>query len=880
MSVTIPASIPATSDHRQPLGVEQQHRAPARMPVEEDLLAGDWVHVAVERTRHPRRPSRFGPSDPDGPCERPDRPGGAADHHPGAPGAVRLPRCRGPAGDRRSDRCSSVPFAGRRMHGVVLELAASIRGRRGAARRAARGPRRRAPGRSGRARRVDRARVLLDPGSRAGPDARSGRDRGRRATRGARGRADRRRAGGALRRRARSGSPTASGRCSPISPAAGRRSPPSSARAALRRLEARGLVAIAARAHRPPPRAPRGLHDSRRRRPPLTADQRRRSEPILAALERRGRRGQEPGFLLHGVTGSGKTEVYLQAVERTLRRGRARSCSCRRSRSRRRRWPGSRPGSARSIAVMHSGLLRGVAPRRVAAAAPRRGAGVRRAALGGVRAAGGHRADRRRRGARELLQERGRSRATTPARVAARRAAEHGAVLIAGSATPRPGERSTSSRGSRLPRRVDGGALPRGGDPRHARQHHPLHPETRMALADLRHAGGKGILLLNRRGWSNFLSCRACGRVWMCPNCEVALVLHRSRRRSSPATTAAIASGCPSGARRAPRWRSPATAPGPSGWSASSPARSGRRASRSCASTPTPAAPTPGAATLERVRRRAGRAAVGTQMVAKGHDFPDVGLGIVLDADATLRFPDFRAEERTFALVTQLAGRAGPRSGGGRVLVQTTRAGGALDLRSPPRHDADGFLADELARRRLLRYPPFSIADPDRLLGAERARTPRRDRRRAADAGPGRGRDGARTGAAVPPARAPALSDAVKAAEREAAIDRGRRRGRATRARAASRARGEHQRRRRPAVDRLPAHDFLDFTGDVRDRARRSRSRARVTRTTLDPELAARRAAALSHVRKFGDPVLRTRARAGRARSTMRCATRSPAWAS
>ena len=72
---------------------------------------------------------------------------------------------------------------------------------------------------------------------------------------------------------------------------------------------------------------------------------------------------------------------------------------------------------------------------------------------------------------------------------------------------------------------------------------------------------------------------------------------------------------------------------------------------------------------------------VGTQMVAKGHDFPDVTLGVVLDADATLRFPDFRAEERTFALVAQLAGRAGRGSAGGRVLVQT------LDptrRRSPP----------------------------------------------------------------------------------------------------------------------------------------------------------------------------------------------------
>jgi primosomal protein N' (replication factor Y) len=98
---------------------------------------------------------------------------------------------------------------------------------------------------------------------------------------------------------------------------------------------------------------------------------------------------------------------------------------------------------------------------------------------------------------------------------------------------------------------------------------------------------------------------------------------------------------------------------------------------------------------------------VGTQMVAKGHDFPAVTLGVVVDADATLRFPDFRAEERTFALVAQLAGRSGRGPRGGRVIVQ------ALDpqaraLRYAAAHDSEGFLAAELERRRTLRYPPFS----------------------------------------------------------------------------------------------------------------------------------------------------------------------------
>jgi primosomal protein N' (replication factor Y) len=98
---------------------------------------------------------------------------------------------------------------------------------------------------------------------------------------------------------------------------------------------------------------------------------------------------------------------------------------------------------------------------------------------------------------------------------------------------------------------------------------------------------------------------------------------------------------------------------------------------------------------------------VGTQMVAKGHDFPDVTLGVVLDADQTLRFPDFRAEERTFALITQLAGRAGRGEAGGSVLVQTL-APDARAIVHASHHDSESFLAEELTRRQVLGYPPFA----------------------------------------------------------------------------------------------------------------------------------------------------------------------------
>ncbi len=94
-------------------------------------------------------------------------------------------------------------------------------------------------------------------------------------------------------------------------------------------------------------------------------------------------------------------------------------------------------------------------------------------------------------------------------------------------------------------------------------------------------------------------------------------------------------------------------------------------------------------------------------MVAKGHDFPEVTLSAILDADATLRFPDFRAGERTFAMVAQLAGRSGRGAAGGEVIVQTL-APGAASVAHAAAHDSAGFLAEEVERRRALRYPPFS----------------------------------------------------------------------------------------------------------------------------------------------------------------------------
>jgi primosomal protein N' (replication factor Y) len=236
--------------------------------------------------------------------------------------------------------------------------------------------------------------------------------------------------------------------------------------------------------------------------------------------------------------------------------------------------------------------------------------------------------------------------------------------------------------------------------------HAALHEQTAAALAELRRDRGKGIVLLNRRGWSNFLSCRSCGKVWGCPECDVALVLHR-------------AEGAVSCHHCGHRQRAPASC---EECGSRSVARHGFGTERLEHELETAlgggeypifrldadvaAAKGRAAAVLARFERAEAGVLIGTQMVAKGHDFDGVGLGVVLDADATLRFPDFRAEERTFALVAQLAGRAGRGGSHGRVLVQTL-APDARSIRFAAEHDSEGFLEGELERRRALRYPPY-----------------------------------------------------------------------------------------------------------------------------------------------------------------------------
>ena len=476
---------------------------------------------------------------------------------------------------------------------------------------------------------------------------------------------------------------------------------------ALRRLQKRGLVDVGPQTQA---RRPVGIDVGLRPGPPpaLTDDQRNALDEVLQALEHR--RGPDEGgrLLLHGVTGSGKTEVYLRAVEAALAQGRTAIVLVPEIALTPQALSRFRARLGDVVAVLHSGLSQGERHDewlRLRDGEARVCVGPRSAVLAPLPDIGLIVVDEEH-DASYKHEGDPRYDART---VALRRARQHGAVLLAGSATPRP-ESVVSLRRLTLPTRIDGHGLPPVEVLDMRGSHHPLHPTTRMALADVRRAGGKAIVLLNRRGWSNFLSCRACGRVWMCPECDVALVLHRAHSGARPQIACHHCGHRERAPDRCPECASVAVARHGAGTER---LEHDLREALGDANFPVFRLDADAAAVKDRIATTLARfeavpagVLVGTQMVAKGHDFADVTLGVVLDADQTLRFPDFRAEERTFALITQLAGRAGRGGAVGRVLVQTL-APTARSIAFASRHDSEGFLADELGRRKALSYPPY-----------------------------------------------------------------------------------------------------------------------------------------------------------------------------
>jgi primosomal protein N' (replication factor Y) len=459
-----------------------------------------------------------------------------------------------------------------------------------------------------------------------------------------------------------------------------------------------------------PPQRPRWSLPGSGHRHVLTDEQRSAVEAVESVI----RTGEFAPFLLHGITGSGKTEVYLRCLETALAAGRSGLVLVPEI--------GLTPAASGAVerrfgaatAVLHSAMSEGERWRewqRVKEGSARIVVGPRSALFSPLQDLGLIVIDEEHDGAYKQ-QEAPRYHARDLALLLGQR--QRVPVLLC-SATPSVETAALVLRDMAAPlaltRRVSGGELPevevidlRGEPPDEGEQGRTLYSRRlRGAIEETLAAGDQAILLMQRRGWAPVLMCRECGTRIECPSCSVSLVVHRRDRDLN----------CHYCGHRAPL---PSRCPSCAGELLDAVGAGTEKAEHHLRRL----FPDIAVALLDRdtARRRDGlhdtlgafasgktQVLLGTQLVAKGHHFPNVTLTGVISADAMLGLPDFRAGERTFQLLTQLAGRAGRGSKPGRVIIQTYYPQHPA-VRYAQNHAVKSFLDEELVYRRAFAYPP------------------------------------------------------------------------------------------------------------------------------------------------------------------------------
>ena len=481
-------------------------------------------------------------------------------------------------------------------------------------------------------------------------------------------------------------------------------------RDALRALEKLGLVRIESQEV---PRRPASLGLALEPLAELspTADQKKAIEAIEDALAERS----FTTFLLHGITGSGKTEVYLRAIEAAVRAGRSAlylvpeigltPLLARRMRSR----------FGEVLALLHSGLTGGERYdewRRIRDGRVNVVLGTRSAVfapipdLGLVVVDEEHDASYKQ---DEHPRYNGRDLAILRGKMAR-------AVVVLGSATPSMESYLHAQRGRHrllsLPGRIGRAGLPPVERVDMRREFEEVGRESILsrrllsALEERLRRGEQSLVLLNRRGFSTFVLCRSCGESIQCRNCSIPMTWHLRQRR----LRCHYCDDSREEPRACPVCKSAHLHFGGTGTErletilrASLPGARIERLDRDT---------TRGRGSVEEILTRVERGEIdvllGTQMIAKGHDFPNVTLVGVLAADALLGLPDFRAGEKAFQLLAQVAGRSGRGEREGEVIVQAYYADHHA-IRFACEHDFAGFAARELAYRRAMNYPPYSV---------------------------------------------------------------------------------------------------------------------------------------------------------------------------
>lgn len=447
-----------------------------------------------------------------------------------------------------------------------------------------------------------------------------------------------------------------------------------------------------------------------------------RSVPVLnqhqqeafSAIEAAMKDGPFKAFLLEGVTGSGKTEVYLRSIEAALGLGKNALLLVPEI--------GLTPAVAgqffhrfgQQVAILHSAFgdaERADQWRRVQNGQARVVVGTRSGVFAPIQNLGLVIVDEEHDGSykqQESPRYHGRD-------VALMRARERGAVAVLGSATPSVESRYNAQGGKytllRLPERIAQRPMPEVEivdmrvefleTKRQATFSRKLLEEMTQRLAQ----GEQTMLLMNRRGFSSFMVCRACGERLMCPNCSVVLTHHRRDRRMLChycGHAEKIPAECPKCGSDHVQFLGAGSERIEDELHTHLPAARIARVDRDSTSTK---------GAFERIlhsfRDGAIDILVGTQMIAKGHDIPNVTLVGVVLADIGLSMPDFRAAERSFQLLTQAAGRAGRGATPGRVIIQTLNPE-HYSIRLASQQNYESFYEKELEYRKWLRYPPFA----------------------------------------------------------------------------------------------------------------------------------------------------------------------------
>jgi primosomal protein N' (replication factor Y) len=463
---------------------------------------------------------------------------------------------------------------------------------------------------------------------------------------------------------------------------------------------------------------------------PTVAQQQSLAE-LLRALHTAKPGTAPPPFLLHGVTGSGKTLIYIELLRAARQRGLGAIVLVPEIALTPQTVARFRSHFGDSIAVLHSALSDGErydAWHALHEGEKRIAIGARSAIFAPVSNLGAIVVDEEHESSykqSESIRYHARELAIVRARLT-------GAVCVLGSATPALESWHNAQRGKfrllTLPERVEGRPLPpvRVVDLRRKTKSEtpssdaPAAGSLSQPLVEAIHdrlaRQEQVILLLNRRGYATFVQCRECGAVWQCKQCNVSLTYHRSRRRLvchycfHEEATPAFCVSCGSGDIA---FRGVGTEQVEREVVETYPTA---RISRM--DVDTTSAKWAHHDILARVERREVDILLGTQMIAKGLDFPTVTLVGVVNADVAMNLPDFRAAERTFQLLTQVAGRAGRGPRGGEVIIQTALPE-HYAIRCALEHDYRSFAERELEERKAPQYPPHVRLTNVVISGAE-----------------------------------------------------------------------------------------------------------------------------------------------------------------